>query len=171
MYILILNGEVALLLKIFQQLDLEIIDLNLQLQAEGSREIPKFYVKIVGQSALLEANTGLVLNATMDIDAYANFVWVAREMFCNILNQNHLVYDDLSNEIWMPEETKYVHLYNGYVVDSYYAEPEYVLLSKIVKAPQKNKNLIVQYLAKGPSKLFLLLCKKYNVDLKGVLND
>lgn len=160
-----------MLLKIFQQLDQEIIALNLELQAEGSREIPNFYIKIVGQSALLEGNTGLVLNATMDIDAFANFVWVAREKFCDILKQNHLVYDSLSSEIWMPEETKYVHLYKGYIVDGYYAEPEYVLLSKIVKAPKKNKNLILQYLAKGPSKLFLQLCKSHKVDLEGVLND
>lgn len=159
-----------MLLKIFKQLDQEILALNLELHAEGSREIPKFYIKVVGQSALLEGNTELVLNATMDIDAFSNFVWVARERFCDILKQNHLVYDNLSNEIWMPEETKYVHFYKGYIVDGYYAEPEYVLLAKVVKSPKKNRTLILQYLAKGPSKLFLQLCKKYKVDLEGVLN-
>ena len=160
-----------MLLNIFQQLDQEIIELNLELQAEGSREILKFFIKIVGQSALLEANTGLVLTSTMDVDAYANFVWLAREKFCDILKKHHLIYDSLSNEIWMPEETKYVHLYKGYVVDGYYAESEYVLLSKVAKAPEKNRNLIVQYIAKGPSKLFLELCKKYKIDLKSILND
>ena len=160
-----------MLLNIFQQLDQEIIELNLELQAEGSREIPKFYIKIVGQSALLEANTGLALTATMDVDAYANFVWLAREKFCDILKKHHLIYDSLSNEIWMPEETKYVHLYKGFVVDGYYAELEYVLLSKIAKAPEKNKNLILQYIAKGPSQLFLQLCGTYKIDLKGVLDD
>lgn len=160
-----------MLLEIFEQLDQEIIALNLELQAEGSREIPKFYVKIVGQSALMEANTGLILTATMDVDAYANFVWLAREKFCDILGTHHLIFDGLSNEIWMPEETEYVHLYKGYVVDGYYAEPEYVLLSKISKAPKKNRNLLLQYIAKGPSELFLRLCKKYEVDLEGVLDD
>ncbi len=160
-----------MLLKIFQQLDQEIINLNLELQAEGSREIPKFFIKIVGQSALLEANTGLNLTSTMDVDAYSNFVWLAREKFCDILKSYHLIYDNLSNEIWMPEETKYVHLYKGYVVDGFYAESEYVLLSKVAKAPEKNKNLILQYLAKGPSPLFLQLCAKYKVDLKGIVND
>ncbi len=160
-----------MLLNIFQQLDQEIIELNLELQSEGSREIPKFYIKIVGQSALLEANTGLALTATMDVDAYANFVWLARVKFCDILKKHHLIYDSLSNEIWMPEETKYVHLYKGFVVDGYYAESEYVLLSKIAKAPEKNKNLILQYIAKGPSQLFLQLCGKYKIDLKGVFDD
>lgn len=160
-----------MLLEIFEQLDQEIIALNLELQAEGSREIPKFYVKVVGQSALMEANMGIILNATMDVDAYANFVWLAREKFCDILETRHLIFDSLSNEIWMPEETEYVHLYKGYVVDGYYALPEYVLLSKISKAPKKNRNLLLQYIAQGPSELFLWLCKKYEVDLKGVLND
>jgi hypothetical protein len=107
----------------------------------------------------------------MDVDAYANFVWPAREKFCDILKKNHLIYDTLSNEIWMPEETRYVHLYKGYVVDGYYAESEYVLLSKVAKAPEKNRNLILQYIAKGPSQLFLALCEKYKIDLNEVLDD
>jgi len=81
------------------------------------------------------------------------------------------VFDELSNEIWMPEETKYISIYKGQSVDGYYAEPEYVLLSKALKAPEKNKNLIIQYISIGPSQLFLDLCSKYQVNLEVFLDD
>lgn len=160
-----------MLLKIFEKLDHEIMSLNVEFRAEGSREVPKFHIKILGQSALIESKISLALNATIDIDAYADFIWVAREKFCEILKENDLVFDALSNEIWMPEETKYVSFYRGEYVDGYYAEPEYVLLSKALKAPGKNKNLIIQYISIGPTQLFLDLCDKYQVNLEDFFDD
>jgi hypothetical protein len=160
-----------MLFKIFEKLDQEIMKLNVEFRAEGSSEIPKFQIKILGQSALIESNIALALNSTIDIDAYADFIWVAREKFCEILKENNLVFDELSNEIWMPDETKYISLYEGQFVNGFYAEPEYVLLSKALKAPEKNKNLIVQYISIGPTQIFLDLCKKYHVNLEDFLDD
>ena len=160
-----------MLFKIFEKLDQEIMNLNEEFRAEGSSEIPKFHIKILGQSALIESNIALALNSTIDIDAYADFIWVAREKFCEILKENNLVFDELSNEIWMPDETKYISLYEGQFVNGFYAEPEYVLLSKALKAPEKNKNLIVQYISIGPTQIFLDLCKKYHVNLEDFLDD
>jgi hypothetical protein len=49
------------------------------------------------------------------------------------------------------------------------AEPEAILLSKAIKAPDKNRALITEYLAQGASDRFLELAKKYNLDLEQFL--
>lgn len=49
------------------------------------------------------------------------------------------------------------------------AEPEAVLVSKALKAPDKNRVLITDYLAHGPSPRFLALAEKYHVDLEQFL--
>ncbi|MFH1223122.1 MAG: hypothetical protein V1647_02115, partial [Pseudomonadota bacterium] len=54
----------------------------------------------------------------------------------------------------------------GKIVSGYIAESEYVLISKALKAPQKNRVLILEYIAKGPSELFFQLAVKYKLNLK-----
>ncbi len=137
--------------------------MNQEFQKEGTATVPFFYIKVLGQTALIEAK--------VDVDAYANFQWSAREKFCEILAEQGLVYDDLSQEIWMPSETIYWVIYKSKNMEDAIAEPEYVLLSEALKAPLKNRNLINEYLASGPEKLFLGLCKKYRVDLEYFVND
>ncbi len=46
------------------------------------------------------------------------------------------------------------------------AEPEAILLSKALKAPAKNRALIVEYLAKGATERFMTLAQKYALDLE-----
>jgi hypothetical protein len=77
--------------------------------------------------------------------------------------------DALGHEIWMPKETKYSVLYAGQWVGLSVADAESVLLSKALKAPDKNRALLVEYLAGGPSARFLALAKKYRVDLEQFL--
>jgi len=68
-------------------------------------------------------------------------------------------------QIWMPEETEYDNFYRGKFVTALIAQPEYVLISKALKAPAKNRALIVEYLANAASKKFETLAEKYKVDL------
>jgi hypothetical protein len=49
------------------------------------------------------------------------------------------------------------------------AEPEAVLVSKALKAPAKNRQLLVEYLASGPSDRFMKLVAKHTVDLEQFL--
>jgi hypothetical protein len=60
-------------------------------------------------------------------------------------------------------------LFLGQYVEALLARPEYVLISKALKARDKNRNLIIEYLAKSPSELFLGLAQKYQVDLEWFL--
>ena len=66
----------------------------------------------------------------------------------------------------MPRETRYDLLYKGTYVDAAVADPDAVLISKARKAPEKNKALITEYLAKGASERFFELAQKYAVDLE-----
>jgi hypothetical protein len=46
------------------------------------------------------------------------------------------------------------------------ADPDAVLISKAARAPEKNKALITEYLAKGASERFFELARKHDVDLE-----
>ena len=158
-----------MLQRVFTILDQEITELNVRSRAEGMTEIPRFYIKVVGQTALLEAQMGLPLFATVDVDAYANFVWLARECFCRVLEREGRHFDELSDQIWMPPETQYRLMIQGVSFDGYLAEPEYVLISKALKAPKKNGPLIRDYLALRPSPLFFALAETYKLNLEQFL--
>ncbi len=59
-----------------------------------------------------------------------------------------------------------IHLFfKGKWLKAYLAKPEYILLSKAMKAPEKNKALIVEYLASEPPATFFNLVQKYKVNL------
>jgi hypothetical protein len=69
----------------------------------------------------------------------------------------------------MPREARYDAFFKGRFVRVLLADPESILLSKALKAPAKNRQLIVEYLASGASERFLGLARKYHVDLEQFL--
>jgi hypothetical protein len=75
----------------------------------------------------------------------------------------------MSRWIEVSRETKYRKLYAGRFVQLLVAEPEAVLLSKALKAPAKNRSLIAEYLASGPSERFKSLARKYDLELEQFL--
>jgi len=74
--------------------------------------------------------------------------------------------DPVGHEVWMPRETRYDTIYTGRFVKLCLADPEAVLLSKALKAPLKNRPLIIEYLAGGAGRRFLDLADKYHLDLE-----
>ncbi|MBP9707989.1 MAG: hypothetical protein KBD78_10110 [Oligoflexales bacterium] len=158
-----------MLQKVFELLDQAVVKMNRENDTDGLSRIPRFYIKVLGQTALLEANLGIPLLMTSDVDAYSDFVWIVRQHFCQLLREEGYHFDELSNDIWMPKETQYRQVFFGQCFDGFIAAPEYVLLSKAKMAPQKNKNLIVEYLSSGPSVLFLDLANTYQINLESFL--
>jgi hypothetical protein len=49
------------------------------------------------------------------------------------------------------------------------ADVDAILISKALKAPRKNRALLVEYLARGATTRFMRLAKKYNIDLESFL--
>ena len=128
--------------------------------------MPKAEIKVVGQTALIEANVQLALLATTDVDVFTKAQWEITKKLDELLQQQGRHLDPLSSEIWMPKETKYDVIFSGQHVEGSLAQADYVLLSKALKAPGKNQNLITEYLAKGASERFLALATRYNIDLE-----
>jgi hypothetical protein len=59
-----------------------------------------------------------------------------------LLGKNGKVLDPHGHEVWMPRETRYDPLYQGRYVEALVADPDAVLISKALKAPEKNKPMI-----------------------------
>jgi hypothetical protein len=69
----------------------------------------------------------------------------------------------------MPKETRYRVLFRGEFVTLKVANVDASLISKALKAPRKNRALIVEYLARGATPRFMRLAHKYSVDLESFL--
>jgi hypothetical protein len=150
---------------VFTELDNWIQEYNRDARGLGGLELRGCEFKIVGQLGLLQGGLTIELNRTFDMDAYTDAVNAVREKLDAILKTRDFTWDPLGSEVWMPEETAYTTIFTGIFVTVYVAGPEYILISKALKAPDKNRELLEEYLTDKPTELFLGLAKKYNVDL------
>jgi hypothetical protein len=121
---------------------------------------------VLGQTALFEAHVELALAATNDVDVVADYGSAVQKEFERLLATEGRELDTLGHEIWRPRETKYFELFAGELVRVLVAEPKAVLVSKALKAPAKNRTLLIEYLASGPSERFFELAKEYRVRLE-----
>ncbi len=152
--------------QIFQALDQWVARENIRARAEGARSYPSCTVRVLGQAALWVAQLDLALTVTQDLDVYADYEWPVQQELERLLAENGKVLDPHGREVWMPVETRYEPLYEGRYVEALVADPDAVLISKALKAAQKNDALITEYLAKGASERFFDLARKYRVDLE-----
>lgn len=152
--------------KVAKALDAWIQAENKVRKGDGTIEFGRCTIRVVGQTALLEAKLDLSLLETADVDAFVKGEYEVRRKFDELLNAEGRYLDPDSEKVWMPEETIYKTSFHGKMVELLLAAPEYVLLSKTLKAPDKNRALILEYIARGPSELFLKLVRKYGVNLE-----
>ncbi len=116
--------------------------------------------------ALLELSPPLKLRATDDVDAVVEGEFAVRKQLEALLEGQGMALDRLAHEAWMPSETTYVKAYEGPNVVLEVADVESVLVSKALKAPQKNERLLAEYIANGPSPRFMELADKYDLNLE-----
>lgn len=119
--------------------------------------------------ALLEQKLSLHLVATQDVDATGDYEHAVEREFARLLSVQGKELDPLAHEAWMPKDTQYHRLFSGSFVALDVAEPEAVLISKALKAPLKNRALITEYLAQGPSDRFLALAARYKLNFEDFL--
>ena len=129
----------------------------------------KCTIKVIGQTALIEAGLKIELAATMDVDFSQQLHGIVREKLSEFLSEYGKQIDPVGHEAWMPDETEYQEIYKGKFVECFIAKPEYVLISKAKMAPSKNKNLIIEYLGTSPTPLFFELATQYQVNLEDFL--
>ena len=154
------------LAEIFLALDQWVARENIRARTEGTPAYRRCSVRVLGQSALWAAGVDLTLTATQDLDAYGNYEWAVQQELERLLKENGKVLDPHGREVWMPRETRYNPLYQGTFVEALVADADAVLISKALKATEKNRALVTEYLAKGASERFFDLARKYRVDLE-----
>lgn len=154
------------LTQIFRALDQWIARENIRARAEGTPAYRSCSVRVLGQSALWAAGVDLMLTVTQDLDAYGDYEWAVQRELERLLAEDGKVLDPHGHEVWMPRETRYDPLYQGTFVEALVADADAVLISKALKAAEKNRALVTEYLAKGASERFFELARKYRVDLE-----
>lgn len=135
---------------------------NSERSKDGLPHLKKIEIHILGQFSLLadpEASAKLPLVATRDFDALVEGDWSARTLLKIALAEFNLEYDDLSKEIWLPDNPQFIELYNSNTLQISYLSALDTLTSKGVKAPEKNKNLIAKSLKIYPD--LLIRIQKY----------
>jgi len=155
--------------EIAQKLDDWVITRHAEARSGGWVQVRPCTIRVLGQTALMEAGVKLALAATKDVDVYADYDHVVEKEFARLLATAGYDLDPVGHEVWMSRETRYTELFEGRFVRVLLAEPEAILLSKALKAPAKNRALLVEYLAKGASERFLQLARKYNLNLEQFL--
>ncbi|RMG40532.1 MAG: hypothetical protein D6719_10650 [Candidatus Dadabacteria bacterium] len=151
-----------LLLQIFKELDGEIELMNSERLKADLPALPHFEIKLLGQLGLFADDSlpnDIILSATRDFDALLKGDWSIIAALKNILQRHGLVYDELSSEIWMPPDTQYKPVYQSDYIKCESPKAIYTLVSKAIKAPEKNRSLIVDALTVYGEELLTLISK------------
>lgn len=154
-----------------RRLDDWIINENRRRLEDGGARLRPCSIRLLGQAALLEhaEKFNFPIAATHDIDVYANYDYPVEKKFEALVKRHGWALDPVGHEAWMPPETKWQEVYQGEYVRGSVAEPDFVFLAKALKAPEKNRPLLTEFIASGASKRFFRLAKKYKIDLEGLL--
>lgn len=119
---------------------------NLSYAEQGIALSPKdIEIKLMGQVSLLadeEISSKIELEMTMDFDAHVKASFEISKILDELLKEKGMELDALSGEIWMPTDTTWELCYEGDHVKIYKASALDVLVSKAIKAPEKNRKLI-----------------------------
>jgi hypothetical protein len=131
-------------------LNRRIDDINQDRRHEGLFPLPRARVQILGQiSLLVHEGAAAILNLTQtaDLDAALTMGYSVKEELKSLLRNKGYIYDEDSNLIWIPEGAEFLPFLelNNVLVES--IDPESALVSKAVKAPDKNRQLIRQAIA------------------------
>jgi len=156
----------GVLAEIVEELDQWVCARNAEYALEGVLRLAPCEIRVLGQGALFELGVGLTLDATHDLDVYANYPHSVEVQFRQLLKARNIVLDPMGHEVWMPPETQYDPIYQGKFVTAKVARAEYILISKAARAPARNRGLLAEYLAKGASPLFFELAERHRVNLE-----
>jgi hypothetical protein len=108
-------------------------------------------VKLLGQISLLaNEKVSAVLNlvGTVDLDAHLEKMeFPVKRKMLELLKDRNLVYDEDSEKIWIPPGSKFENFLKFDNLSVFRLDPESVLVSKAIKAKQKNKQLIQDAIA------------------------
>lgn len=155
------------ILEVVKELDLSIERENNRRKKEGVVLLSRAGIDILGQMSLFlaaEIRTHLHLFATYDLDALVKGDYWIKEKFQALLKKEGLELDPLSHEIWIPLGSTFKLLFSSNRITCRSLDPLYALLSKAIKAKEKNRILVAEALVFYGNKLAKLI-KKFDGDL------
>ncbi len=136
--------------QLFRALDGRIREIDRERREEGRPPIPKAKVQLLGQISLLankSASLLLSLAQTADMDALLSMDHVVQVELKKLLRDQGYLYDEDSKLIWIPNGSQFVTFLDLDRVTVESIDPESALVSKAVKDPGKNRQLIRQAIA------------------------
>lgn len=140
----------AQLEELFTELNVRVEKIDLERRGEGLLPVPRAKVQLLGQMSPLandKVSPILSLAQTGDLDAFLVMDHIVKVELGKILKKHGLIYDEDSSLIWIPPGAQFESLFDldHVVVES--IDPESALVSKAIKAPEKNKQLIREAIA------------------------
>ncbi len=153
---------------IFVRLEDAIADENVSLSGEGLALLGPTEIRVMGQMSLLsnpEVQAQIRLFATADVDATVRDEYWVQKKFAELLLEEGLELDPVANEIWLPEDATFTETFSGKLLTCLRLDPLYALVSKAIKAKEKNRLLVRQALSVFGNELSDLI-EQYGGDLK-----
>ena len=134
------------LFPLFNELSEALVRENKDRERNGNLNFVNAKIKLLGQFSLLanqDVSSKLTLAGTVDLDAIIKAEYLVNKLLNDILQKYKLVLDTDSHLIWIPPRAEFIPLYSLTHVN---VDHESALLSKAIKAKEKNKILIQEAL-------------------------
>ena len=138
------------LYELFTELNIWIEEISQQRRSQGLFGVSMAKVQLLGQiSLLVQDRVSMILSLaqTGDLDDFLTMDEPIKAKLKIILGERGLIYDEDSYLIWIPPNSKFKNLFQfeNLIVEA--IDPESALVSKAIKAPEKNKQLIREAIA------------------------
>lgn len=164
------------ILAIFKELDERILTENKERKETGAARIDPVEVRILGQVTLLANKMVaeiLPLQMTNELDATITKTqgFVTKVLTKEILPKYDLELDTDSNLVWIPPESHFELFWDSKFVMVKLLDPESALVSKAVKAKEKNKILIIDAIASERFPNLIQRIQDNNGDLEFFIGD
>ncbi len=134
-----------LIKEIFTKLDQRVDKENFRRREDGEPALKKSKVLILGQTSLLldkKLSVRLGLLQTADLDAKLDMEYFVKQKLKELLKEKGLIYDEDSDKIFIPKDSRELDIFDFKNVAVARLDSESVIVSKAVKAPEKNRQLI-----------------------------
>lgn len=160
--------------QLFLKLDAWIDIENNHREESGAGKLAKCQATILEQMSLLvDAKVSAILNLaqTGGLDAKLKMDFLVKKKLKELLAEQGLIYDEDSEKIFIPKGSKELPLFKFNNITVKRLDPESVLVSKAVKAPEKNRQLLRQAIDKNKFPNLIDRIEENNGDLTNLLGN
>ncbi|MCB0367700.1 MAG: hypothetical protein H6624_19305 [Bdellovibrionaceae bacterium] len=138
-----------LLEEIFTELDRFIDGENERRRSDGGVALPKVEIVILGQASLFlddQVSAKLNLAQTFDLDALVRSEHLVKKKLNDLLRSHRLELEIEPEKIWIPPNSRFNLFLDLPDTRVTFQDPIFTLVSKAIKAPEKNRFLIEEAL-------------------------